>query len=104
MKYSVIYEELSREDLRRLRRYIAQKSSVKIAANYIKRLIVTTNDLKSFPHRGTARPDLAPNVRNFGFEGRITIFFRVSDEQKRVSILAILYAGRSLETIYRQRI
>jgi len=52
-------------------------------------------DFKPFPERGTRRDELRAGLRTVGFERRVTIAFTIRN--RRVVILRILYAGRSLD-------
>ncbi len=56
--------------------------------------------LDIFPERGTLRDDIAPGLRLFGIERRVTVAFKVYDD--RVSIIRVLYGGRDVEAILRE--
>lgn len=48
--------------------------------------------LETFPDGGRPVPALGPGVRQLGFERRVTIVYRRT--QDRVIVLRVLYAGR----------
>jgi plasmid stabilization system protein ParE len=100
MTYSVSFDRKSRAELRSLIRYITKKNSARIAEGYAQDIVTFSEELHTFPHRGTARPDLAAGVRTMGFKGRITVAFRVSDELRTVTIVGIFYGGRSVEKAF----
>jgi toxin ParE1/3/4 len=52
------------------------------------------------PERGTLREDLGPGLRTLGFEGRVTIAFRILPD--RVQIVRIFYGKRDFEAILRR--
>ena len=100
MKYTVEFSPAALKDIKRLLRYIARKSTKSIAEGYLSRITQTCRSLETSPLRGTARPDLSPDVRTIGFERRVTIVFRVLHHQQLVIIEGIFYAGRSVEKRY----
>jgi len=102
LTYRVAFTPKSRTELRAIIRYITKKSSARIANEYAAAIVAHCESLQTFPNRGTARPDLFPGVRTMGFRDRVTIPFRVSDEQQLVSILGIFYGGRSVEQSFLQ--
>ncbi len=57
--------------------------------------------LATAPERGTRRDDLFPGLRTVGFERRVTIAFRVLDQQ--VEIVTIAYGGRNFEAELRRQ-
>jgi plasmid stabilization system protein ParE len=97
MIYTVEFNPRSRAQLRSIVRYITRKKSAQVARDYARDITAECLSLNTFPHRGTARDDLALGIRTMGFRDRVTILFRISDKQQTVSILSILYGGRSLE-------
>jgi len=103
MTYNVSFDRKSRAELRSLIRYITKKNSARIAEQYAQAIVTFSEELHTFPHRGTARPDLAPGVRTMGFHGRVTVVFRVSDELQTVTIVGIFYGGRSVEKAFAKR-
>jgi len=103
MTYDVRFDRMSRAELRSLIRYITKKNSARIAEQYAQDIITFSEELHTFPHRGTARPDLAPGVRTMGFKGRVTVVFRVAEALQTVTIVGIFYGGRSVEKAFKTR-
>jgi toxin ParE1/3/4 len=100
MTYAVELSPAALKDLKRLLRYIARRATLPTAEGYVSRITDTCHALETFPHRGTARPDLAPDVRIIGFERRVTIVFRVLTKHHLVIVEGFFYAGRSVEKRY----
>lgn len=96
MPHKVVFRPEAEADLFGLYRYIAEASGAGRAEAYLARIEGACMALTTFPERGTPRSDLAPGIRTIGFEGRVTIAFRVLD-QEVVEIVAIAYAGRDFE-------
>jgi toxin ParE1/3/4 len=88
----------ARPDLLQLYNYIAGQARPRRAAAYIGRIETACRGLERFPERGARRDDLGPGLRALGFEGRVTIIFRVNDSV--VSIIRIFYGGRDIESAF----
>ena len=95
--YRVQYSIECKEEIRELRAYITNQRSRQIANAYIKRLRRFCEGFAMAPHRGEVRTDLKEGLRTIGFEHRISIVFRVYDDQQLVRVTGIRYAGRSFE-------
>jgi toxin ParE1/3/4 len=95
MPAQVIFSREARAHLQELEDYLAERFYPGSAEQYIQRLIRACGSLSSAPYRGTRRDDLQPGIRTTGFEGRVTIYFAVEEEQ--VWILALLYGGREFQ-------
>lgn len=87
MAYEVRFRPSAEDDLTALYDYIADVASPRIAGNYLDRIEKTCLSLATFPTRGTARDDLAPDIRTIGFERRVTIAFGLSGVSSRLSPL-----------------
>jgi len=96
-EFEVLFRPRARKDLIALYRYIAKRSSPRIAGGYIFRIEKHCLLLATFPERGTAIPGRAPSLRTMGFERRMTILFKVGEKQ--VEFLRILYGGQNLEPV-----
>src|ERR1700694_3954386 len=92
----VFFQPRAEADLLALYRYIAETAGLDVAANYIDRIEVACLGPATFPNRGARRDDLAPGLRTFAFERRVTIAYRVL--RTRVEIVTIAYAGRDFES------
>jgi toxin ParE1/3/4 len=101
MSHRVVFSDEADANLRDIGHYIAKKKSTRIAEEYLTRIILACNDLRTLPHRGTKRDDLLTGLRTIGFERSVTIAFRVLGET--IDIVAIFYGGRSLELYFQSR-
>jgi plasmid stabilization system protein ParE len=88
----VLFHSDARGDLEEVRKYFADRFSERNAEKYVVRIVSACTSIGHAPHRGSVRKDIGPEIRSIGFEGRITIIFRIQPEL--VTILALLYAGR----------
>jgi toxin ParE1/3/4 len=96
--YSVAFTRRAQADLHGLFDYLADRFDLTNAQRYVAQIEKTCLSLGTMPNRGTERPDLRPGLRTMGFRRRITIAFRVKGDS--VSILRILYGGRSAELAF----
>jgi toxin ParE1/3/4 len=102
MPHKVRLSDDAKAHLRAIRSYIAKESSKRIALNYVRQITAACLALETFPQRGTNRDDLLRGLRTVGFDGRVSIAFRVRETS--VDILAILYGGRDVETYFKSRV
>lgn len=91
-RYRVLLSKNALVDLDELAVRIAADRGEDVALGYIARLEAFLQGLRTFPHRGTACPDVGPDLRRMGFERRVTIYFRITGDD--VVIARLLYAGR----------
>ncbi|MDB5432201.1 MAG: Toxin ParE1/3/4 [Caulobacter sp.] len=94
----VTYSACARRQLLALYVYIAERSGVRPANDYIMRIERYCQGLDTFPHRGALRDDISPGLRTIGFERRVTIAFRVAPDE--VVIAQILYGGQDIEAAF----
>jgi toxin ParE1/3/4 len=99
--HRVAFTRRAQADLHGLFDYLADRFGLTNAERYVEQIEKTCVSLGSMPNRGTERSDLRPGLRTMGFRRRITIAFRVKGDS--VSILLILYGGRSTEIAFPQR-
>jgi toxin ParE1/3/4 len=90
--HKVVFRPRAETRLNELYEYIAGHSSEGIAIGYVRRIREACESLAHVPERGTKRDDILPGLRTIGFEGRVTIAFRVL--KSRVEIVTIAYGGR----------
>ena len=98
--YRVTFTRRAQADLHGLFDYLADRFSITNAQRYVEQIEKTCVSLGTMPNRGTERSDLRPGLRIMGLRRRVTIAFRVKGNS--VSILRILYGGRSVELAFRQ--
>lgn len=89
------------DDLLNLYRYIADESGLEVAGGYVERIEAACLALGTFPERGLRRDDIRPGLRILGFEGRVSLVFRV--RKSEVTIVRIIYGGRDLVRLLRRR-
>ena len=98
MPARVLFRPGAEADLDAIYDYIARDSRAN-AIEFTRRIRAQCNSLSDFPVRGTRRDDLEPGLRTIGMERRVTIAFRVL-EDNTVEILRIVYGGRELERVF----
>jgi toxin ParE1/3/4 len=59
----------------------------------------TISKLMQFPHIGSPRPDIAPNLRAIPAADKAVICFTVDDEAHVVRIISVTYAGQDWQAI-----
>ena len=98
MTYRVDFTRGAQSDLLGLFDYLADRFGIPNARRYVEQIEKTCLSLGTMPNRGTERSDLRPGMRTMGFRRRVTIAFRVKEDS--VTILRILYGGRSTEVVF----
>ena len=96
INYAVVYAPRAQTALADLYDYIAEHASPQVAEDYVERLQDACDSLATAPERGTKRDEYGRGLRTLGFEKRATILFRVEKRKRRVVVLDVLYAGRSV--------
>jgi toxin ParE1/3/4 len=84
-------------DLTDLFDFIAQRSHVETALNYISRIEQFCESLDVASERGTLRNDIRDGLRIVGFERRLVVAFVV--EESRVVILLFFSGGQNWEAV-----
>jgi len=97
----VVYSDRAEEQLLALFAQIALASSPEIAARYIDAITRQCESLNTFPKRGSARDDLFPGLRIFGFRKRVSIGFEVDGDT--VNIAGIFYGGQNIEEAFSEQ-
>ena len=105
MKYKVIYSPAALDDLREIRRYIAEELMAEIAAgNLTKRIREEVRSLSSMPER-YARVSWEPwhsmGVRHFPVKNYV-VFYTVDEDSQIVTVIRIFYGGRDIEHIVQE--
>jgi len=96
--YRVAFTRRAQADLHGLFDYLADRFGVRNAQGYAEQIEKACLSLGTMPNRGTEHSGIRPGLRTIGFRRRVTIAFRVQDDQ--VTILRILYGGRSIEIAF----
>ena len=97
--YTVVFATEAESQLAELYRYIANTGAPLNALRYTEAIVAYSEELATFPHRGTRRDDVRPGLRVTNYEGRAVIAFAVDDAARRVTILGVYYGGRDYESI-----
>jgi toxin ParE1/3/4 len=97
MTRKVVFEPQAQVDLDEIYDWIADRAGEATAAQYMRRIRRPCERLDLFPERGTKRDDLAPGLRVFGIERRVSVAFKIYED--RVAIIGVLYGGRDLDAI-----
>ena len=97
-RYEVVFRPAAEADLLALYRYLAETVGPARAASYVGRIEAACMTLASSPERGTRRDDVLPGLRTLGFEHRVTLAFRILDDQ--VEIMAVAYGGREFDAAF----
>jgi len=93
--YKIEFSPEALADLFDLYDYIVLRDGAGRAIGYLDRIESFCQSLSTFPERGILREDLRPGLRMVGFERRVVLAIRIKADT--VTILRILYGGRSLE-------
>ena len=97
MNYRIVFSPEAEDQLAALYSHIAALTSPEIAARYTEALVSYCESLRTFPHRGTLRDDVRPDLRITQYKKRTVIAFDV--EADKVSIIGVFYGGQDYETI-----
>lgn len=97
MPFRVVYSARAVRQIEKLGRYIARRSSRRIAAIYIQRLQARCDDIAIAPFQGTRHDEFSSGIRTTGFERRVSIAFRV--QGSTVLIVAVAYGGKRIERL-----
>jgi toxin ParE1/3/4 len=92
----VVFSPEAEADLTDLFDFIAQRSHVETALNYISRIEDFCDGLDVASERGTLRNDIRDGLRIVGFERRLNIAFTI--EESRVVILRFFSGGQNWES------
>lgn len=88
------------DDLEGLDLWIAEASSVEVAATYVGRVKSYLAGLDLASERGAKRDDVSPGLRIVRFDRRLTIAFSVGE--KEVTILRVFRAGEDWGSAFRE--
>lgn len=101
--YNVEFSDEANNDLANIREYVAEQSGVAmVAANLVDKITDATNILSFSPHFAKV-DDL--NLAKSGYRkrtvGNYTIFFRINETEKIVTIETIIHGARNWQKILR---
>jgi plasmid stabilization system protein ParE len=94
IRYTVVFSHEARRQLGDLQLYLSREASPAVAKRYTDALVDTCIGLAMFPHRGTPRPEIRPELRTTHHRGRTTIAYRIVESRKEVVVLGIFHGGQ----------
>ncbi len=95
----VVFRSKAEGDLLAIYEFIARDSPDR-AIGFIRRLRSLCMSLEAMPERGARRDEFAPGIRILVFEQRVTIAYRV--RQDEIQIVRFFYAGRNVPSAFRE--
>jgi toxin ParE1/3/4 len=97
-RYTVVYAQEARDDLRNLFLYIAEASrNDGVAAQFVAGITHYCDSLEIFPVRGIDRDDIRPGLRVTNHGGSTLIAFTIDEDAARVHILGVFHGGQNYE-------
>lgn len=84
--FSVEFAPEAADQLEALEDYIAGQGSPETASAYVEAIMAYSENLQSFPHRGTMRDDIRAGLRITNYKGSAVIAFAVKRETVRLPI------------------
>lgn len=97
-QWSITFDPQAINDLGEIRLWIASQASEAIADRYAERLVSFCRQLDLFPQRGEARDDLYPGLRVVVFERRVSVAFKLYENDVR--IVRLFYASCDLAAAF----
>lgn len=91
----VVFTPRAEEHLDRIYETILAASYESRADAFVGRIVDYCQGFSTFPHRGTRRDEISPGLRTVGFERRVTLAFKVTENE--VIIAGVYYGGRNWE-------
>lgn len=92
-RFRIDYHPHVDDDLMDISTLIADFAGLEAANRKLEEIEEVVHNLEEFPHIGTLRHDIRPNLRAIPAAGKGVICFTVDDERRTVLIIAITYAG-----------
>lgn len=99
VEHEIIWRPEARDDLLAIYDWVALQADPETALRYTSRIETFAQRLSHFPNRGFARFDVALGLRTVVFERRVTICYRVVDEE--VSILRLIHSARDFSEAFK---
>jgi toxin ParE1/3/4 len=101
--YNVDLDARAIEDLARIRDYLAEARGRPFADQYIARIFDHFSGFEITPFRGLRRDDIKPGLRVVGWRKTLSIAFTVDEATTTVMIAAVIYRGRDVDKVLRER-
>lgn len=85
------------DDLRELADWTTDRAGPDTADAYLQRVAAKCDALADYPRRGRPRTELADTLHSIPFEGRLTILYRVHEDD--VEIMRVVNGARDLSKL-----
>ena len=102
-RFKVEFDSRAIEDLTGIRDYIAGERGSALADRFIARVFTHFAGFEIAPFRGQKRDDIDSGLRIVGWRKTLTIAFTASEPSNIVKIVAVIYRGRDIEAVLRER-
>lgn len=102
-RYTVVLDADALRDLASIRDHVTAERGRLLADKFADRIFQHLSKFASMPRRGALRSDIRPGLRIAGWRRTLNIAFRVDEAAETVVILAVLYRGRDVESVLRER-
>ena len=93
----IAFEGPARDDIVEIEQWGAERSNTTIADAYVARIYDKIDRRRTFPRRGSARPEFGEGVMTLSFERRLLILYRADDDLVRV--LRVIASKRDLRAL-----
>lgn len=93
MKYRIRFHPAVSEDLDAITRWLIDYAGHEVAERRLSEIDEMIASLKTLPHKGSIRNEIAPNLRAIPAGRKAVIVFTVDDDAGEVFIHAVSYSG-----------
>lgn len=93
MIYRIRFHPLVARDLDAIANWIIDYAGPEVAARKLSEIEATIATLKTTPHKGSLRDEIAPGIRAIPAGRKAVVAFVVDDEAAEVLIYAVTYGG-----------
>jgi toxin ParE1/3/4 len=101
--FRIEFDEAALGDLADIRDFLTGARDADFAGEFLSRIFDWLSDFDTLPRRGTRRDDVRPGLRIIGWRRTLTVAFAVDEARETVTIFAVLYRGRDVDTVLRDR-
>lgn len=93
MNYRIRFHPLFARDLDAIALWILDYAGPDVAARKLGEIEAAITTLKSTPHKGSLRDEIAPGIRAIPAARKAVVAFVVDDDAREVLIYAVTYGG-----------
>ena len=93
MIYRIRFHPLVARDLDAIAQWIIDYAGPEVAARKLLEIEAAITTLKSTPHKGSLRDEIAPGIRAIPAARKAVVAFVVDDDAREVLIYAVTYGG-----------